>query len=146
MSLFHKSGENAGAVTFSDQEAAIALLFLIVTADGKIAPEEEQLVVTSSNRMKLLRKQSIDQFNEAVWKVRDAIEKSGRDAVFSAAVAGLPPELGKQSTRSGRDIIFADGTVVPEENDFLRRVQEALKVPDELATKVIEVMRVKNSG
>ena len=146
MSLFHKSHENAGPVAFTEEEAVVAILFLVVTADGNIAPEEEELVIAASNRMKLLRKQSIDDFNAAVYKVRTAIEESGRDEVFAAGVKGLPADLKETVYALAADVAFAEGAATPEENDFLRKVQEALGVPDDLATKVVEVMRLKNRG
>jgi tellurite resistance protein len=146
MSLFHKTQENAGPVTFTDKEAVVALLFLIVTADGAIAPEEEELVIAASNRMKLLRGQGIDQFNDAVQKIRDAIEAKGRDEVFAAGIAALPAELRETVYALAADVVFADGSIDAQENEFLRGMQEALQVPDDLATKVLEVMRIKNKG
>jgi uncharacterized tellurite resistance protein B-like protein len=146
MSLFHKSHESPGPVTFSNAEAVVAILFQVVTADGTIAPEEEELVIAASNRMKLLRSQSIDDFNNVVRKVRSAIDASGRDEVFAAAVKGLPPDLKETVYALAADIVFADGKAEPEEIEFLRKVQEALGVPDDLATKVVEVMRMKNRG
>jgi len=146
MSLFHKTHENAGPVTFSDKEAVVALLFLVVTADGTIAPEEEELVVAASNRMTLLRAQTIGQFNDTVQKVRDAIDATGREVVFQAGVKGLPLELRETVYALAADIVFADPAGSPEERVFLRKVQESLEVSDDLATKVVEVMRIKNRG
>ncbi len=82
----------------------------------------------------------------AVQRVRDAIDAKGRAEVFEAGVRALPPELKQTVYTLAGDIVFADGTASPEEMTFLREVQEALEVPDELATKVIEVMRIKNCG
>lgn len=146
MSLFHKSQENAGPVTFDDKELVIAILFLTVTADGSIAPEEEELVIAASNRMKLLRKQSIDGFNDTVQKVRDAIDQGGRDEVFAAGIKSLPAELRETVYALAADVVFADGSSSPRETECLRKVQEAFQLPDDLATKIVEVMRLKNRG
>jgi uncharacterized tellurite resistance protein B-like protein len=146
MSLFHKTDEASGPVTFTDKEAVLALLFLVVTADGIILPEEEDLVIAASNRMKLLRGQAIPEFNGMVQKVRDAIDAKGRAEVFAAGVKSLPGELKETVYALAGDIVFADGTAAPEETNFLRDVQEALNIPDDLATKVLEVMRIKNRG
>jgi len=146
MSLFHKTQENAGPVVFTDKEAVLALLFLVVTADGNIAPEEEELVIATSNRMKLLRDQGVHEFNNSVQKVRDAIDAKGRAEVFGAGVKGLPPELRETVYALAGDIVFAEGTALPEETSFLRELQEALQIQDDLATKVLEVMRIKNRG
>jgi uncharacterized tellurite resistance protein B-like protein len=146
MSFFNKSHENAGPLTFTGEESVVALLFLVVTADGSIAPEEEELVIATSNRMQLLRKLSIDDFNDVVQKVRDAIDGSGRDAVFGEAVKGMPGDLKETVFALAADVVFADAQCKTEEIEYLRKVQEALGVPDELATKVVEVMRLKNRG
>jgi hypothetical protein len=146
MSLFHKSEDNAGPVKLTDKESALALLFLAVTCDGSIAPEEEEIVIAASNRMKLLRDLAIPEFNAVVQKVRDAIDAKGREAVFEAGVKGLPVELAYTLYALAGDIVFAEGTAQPAELDFLRQTQEALGVPDDLATKVLEVMQIKNRG
>lgn len=130
----------------TDRESVIGLLFLVVTADGNIAPCEEELVIGASNRMKLLKDQPIPEFNAAVQKVRDAIDAKGRAEVFTAAVAGLPVELREPVYALAADIIHADGSCDPEELKFLREIQEHLTISDELATKVLEVMRIKNAG
>jgi tellurite resistance protein len=96
--------------------------------------------------MKLLRDQAIPEFNAIVLKVRDAIDAKGRAEVFAAGVKGTPPELWQTVYTLAADIIFADGTCSPEETACLRELQEALGVSDDLATKVVEVMRIKNCG
>jgi len=146
MSLFHSTTENAGPVTLTDKESVVALLFLVVTADGNIAPEEEELVIAASNRMKLLRVLAIPEFNAIVLKVRDGIDTKGRAEVFAAALKGLPADLGETVYALAGDIVSADGTVEAAEISFLREIQEALGISDELATKVLEVMRIKNRG
>lgn len=146
MSLFHKSHPAGGPVTFSSQESVIALLFLVVTADGDISKAEEELVIAASNRMKLLRGLSIEKFNDAVQKVRQAIEASGRDAVYEAAFQALPPMLHATVYALAADIASADGGVLREEADFLRKLQEAFGISDDFATRILEVMRIKNCG
>jgi uncharacterized tellurite resistance protein B-like protein len=146
MSLFHKTEESAGPVTFTEKEAVLALWYLVVTADGQIAPEEEALVIAASNRMKLLRKQSNDEFNDTIAAVREAIEKCGRDGVVAAGSKALPAELGEPVYALAADIMFADGTASPAEIECLRKIQEALEIPDDLATRIAEVMRLKNRG
>jgi len=146
MSLFHKTEDKADSLTFDPRESVVALLFLCVTADGNIAPEEEELVIAASNRMKLLRGQAIPEFNATVYKVRDAIDSKGRDEVFTAAVKGLPPDLRETVYALAGDIVFADGCAQPAEVACLRALQEALAISDDLATKVLEVMRIKNRG
>jgi tellurite resistance protein len=146
MSLFHSTTENAGPVTLNDKESVIALLFLVVTADGSIAPEEEELVVAASNRMKLLRGLAIPEFNAVVQNIRDAIDAKGRAEVFAAAVKGLPVDLSEPVYALAADIVCADGTVEPAEISFLREIQEAIGISDDLASKIMEVMRIKNRG
>lgn len=130
----------------TDKESVIGLLFLVVTADGSIAPCEEELVISASNRMKLLKDQTIADFNAAVQKVRDAIDAKGRAEVFAAAVTGLPADLRETVYALAADIVWADGSCAPEEVSFLREIQEHLGISDDLATKVLEVMRIKNRG
>jgi len=130
----------------TNKESVIGLLFLVVTADGNIDPAEEELVIGASNRMKLLRDLAIPEFNAVVQKIRDAIDDRGRAEVFSAAVAGHPADLRETVYALAADIVFADGTTDPQELSFLREIQEAFSIPDDLATKVLEVMRIKNRG
>ena len=78
--------------------------------------------------------------------IRDAIDAKSRPAVFSAAVKGLPSDLRDTVYALAADIVFADGRTEAEELTFLREIQTALEIPDDLATKVIEVVRIKNKG
>jgi tellurite resistance protein len=146
MSLFHSTTENAGPVTLNDKESVVALLFLVVTADGSIAPQEEELVIAASNRMKLLRDLAIPEFNAVVQKIRDAIDAKGRAEVFAAAIKGLPPDLSETVYALATDIVSVDGCVDPQEVACLRQLQEATAISDDLATKIMEVMRIKNRG
>jgi hypothetical protein len=148
MSLFHHTEEKAeaGVVSLNEKESVVGLLFLVVTADGSIAPEEEELVIAASNRMKLLRCLAIPEFNTVVQKVRDAIDAKGRAEVFAAAIKGLPVDLGETVYALAADIVSVDGVVEPAEITCLREMQEALGISDDLATKVLEVMRIKNRG
>jgi len=146
MSLFHKTPEAAGPLTFTDKESVVALLFLVVTSDGSIDPAEEELVIAASNRMQLLRHQAIPEFNAIVQKVRDAIDGKGRAEVFAAGVKGLPEDLRETVYALAGDIVFADGKAEKGELECLREMQEALQIPDELATRVLEVMQIKNRG
>jgi len=146
MSIFHKSHETAGPLAFNDKEAALAIWFLVVTADGVIAPQEEELVIAASNRMQLFRNLHNDDFNDMVAKIRNAIDQGGRDPVFATAVKALPTDLRQPIYALAADLVFADAAVRPDEVDCLRNFQEALEIPDALATQIIEVMRLKNSG
>jgi tellurite resistance protein len=146
MSLFHKSQTETTELAFTDKEAVIALLYLVSSADGTIDRAEEEMVIAASNRMKLLRKQSNDDFNDAIWKTRTAIDRHGRESVLAAGIKGLPAEFGETVYALAADVVFADGTGQPQEIEFLRKVQEELAIGDELATKVVEVMRLKNRG
>jgi len=78
--------------------------------------------------------------------VRDAIDSKGRAEVLDAGVKALPADLKETVYALAGDIVFADGTAQPEELVFLREVQERLGISDDLATKVLEVMRIKNRG
>jgi len=141
MSLFHESQDH-----FTPEEAVIALLFLAVTADGSIAPEEEELVIAASNRMELLKNHGIPEFNQAVDKVRAAIDAAGRELTFRNALSAVPTQIAGTIYALCADIVYANASATPEENAYLRQLQETLNISDDLATKVIEVMLLKNSG
>jgi tellurite resistance protein len=143
MSLFHKTQETPA---LSAGEAVIAILFLTVTADGNIAPAEEELVIAASNRMQLLRALTIADFNAAVQRIRDAIDASGREAVFAAAVKGAPVDLSATIYALAADIVYAAGGSDPAEVEFLAKIQSSLAIPAELTAKIIEVMQIKNCG
>ena len=103
-------------------------------------------MIAASNRMKLLRKLTVADFNAVVHRVRDRIDAQGRDEVFAAGAVKVPGDLKPTVYALAADIIFCDGSAEPSESEYLRKVQEAMSVTDELATRIIEVLRIKNCG
>jgi len=131
---------------FSPEEAVLAVLFLVVAADGEISEEEKDLFIATSNRMKLLQKQPPAEFNATIEKIRRSLDKHGFDSVLAKAATAVPVELRDTVFALSADLIFADGSVGEDETMFLEAVQSALQISDELAIKIVEVLQIKNKG
>lgn len=146
MALFDRILGEASASSFTVEEAVAAVLFLTVSADGNISDEEKELFVTTSNRMKLLKKQTVEEYNSMMDKIRAHFNKHGFDDTLSHAVQFIPAELRDTTFALSADIIFADGSVDENESLFIESVQKALQIPDNLALQIVEVMQIKNKG
>lgn len=148
MGLFDKilGGQSSENTTLNAQEAVAAILFLTVAADGNISEEERELFVAISNRMKLLRVQTADEFNAMIRKIRGLLDKHGFEPLFKKATQAVPAELRETTFALSADLVFADGSVEEAEMKFLEMAQGALGVSDALALKIVEVLQIKNRG
>lgn len=146
MGLFDTLIGSNDNISFTKEESVAAILFLTVIADGDVSAEEKEFFITTSNRMKLLRNQSGEEFNGMIDKIRTVFDKRGFDATLALAAQIVPQELKDTAFALAADLIFADGSVDNNETLLLEAIQHALGIADEMALKVVEVLQIKNKG
>lgn len=148
MGLFNKllSGQASSAQALSPQEAFAAVLLTAVAADGQISDEERDLFVSTSNRMKLLKDQTAAQFNSMMDKLFLILKREGSQALLEKAKSAVPSELRETAFALAADIVFADGSVEPEEMAIVEAIQQGMGIADEQALKIVEVLQIKNRG
>ncbi len=129
---------------FTKQQAITAILYLAVTADREVSPEEEEAFIAASNEMRLLRKQTPTEFNEMVGEIREGILSKGREVILEAAVAALPADLQETAFALAVDFSMLDDNLVFVEKKFIEELRRALGISEERATLIVEVLDIKN--
>ena len=74
------------------------------------------------------------------------LREKDREFVLKRAAAALSAELRQTAFVIAVDAAFADGRVEKEEAAALDEVRTTLEISDQFATKVVEVIRIKNRG
>lgn len=127
--------------------AAQAFLCIIVAAamcDGNISPEESEQILSTIHRSRLFKQASGDELRSINNVVADRLAKRGDRAVADACVS-LPPEFSQAAFAQALDVILADGSFVRAEADFLDRLMSQLSISEADASKIAEVISIKNA-
>lgn len=136
----------SGPLALTRREAVAAILFLAVAADGNINDAEEELVVAISNRMRLLRGQTPEEFNAMINDLRALLRTVSAQEVLEAAAKMIPAHLRDTMYSLAADLAFVDGRIADAERTTLSAMRHALDVPEALALKIEEVCLIKSRG
>ena len=145
MGLFSSilGGDNT-PVTFNKEEAFFGLITSVTAIDGNISDEEVDDLIKFRMRTKLLSGLSSNQFTAIVDKVFKVLKKDGVQKLIELSCVGLPSENYNSAFAVCTDLVYADGTVEKEEEQFLDMLQSKLNIDETLAVKIVEVISLKN--
>ncbi|MEC4985664.1 MAG: tellurite resistance TerB family protein [Oscillatoria sp. PMC 1068.18] len=144
---FRQSGKMAqNSVTLGPAEAFVAIVLIVVAADGYLANDEIILLNTVLRRMQMYRSYSVDVMQRMFDKLSGILRREGSEVLFNAAIANLPHDLYDTTFAIATDLVLADGNVSPEEEAILGSLSRALEIPEATVSKIIEVMLIKNKG
>ena len=132
--------------TLTSQEAIPAILIAISSADGDMADEEVSALVGVMQRMRMLETVSDEQRDAMFNKLFGLLKKQGAPALMAGGIQACPPNLRDTAFLLATDMVLADGVVEQKEREFLTQLKKALAISDELATKIIDVMKIKNKA
>jgi tellurite resistance protein len=148
MGLFDKffSGQATTSESLNAAEAFASIALAAVASDGYLSEEEAQSIPFILSRMKLYENYSDDMMRRLFDKLLGTLQRDGVGALFAAANETLPSELRETAFVVAADLVLADGVVTDEEQAFLDQLFKALKISEETAAKVVDVMIIKNRG
>jgi uncharacterized tellurite resistance protein B-like protein len=133
------------SVTLNPQQAFAAIVVGAFNADGHVAPEEAVRVNEIFNSTKLFRHPSAEPVQGVVNRVLEFYRVHGADELLTLAPSALPPELRAPAFPIAVDLVLADGQASSKERTFIDALQARLTIPDEAATRIVEVLIIKNS-
>lgn len=133
-------------VALGPAESFAAIAYLAIAADGYAADTEIQGLMTSLYRMQLYRSYPGDVMRKMFDRIQNILQRQGSEALLNAAVASLPDDLRETLFAVTTDLILADGEVTQEEENLLNSLCSALRIPEQTAVKIIDVMLIKNRG
>ena len=134
------------AIELTPAEAFAAIALTAVAADGVITDSESQIIKSTLARMDLFNDYSSETKTEMMQRLLEQIQSHGYDSLMQAAIAKLPENLKDTAFAVATDIILSDGDLADEEEELLNALYNALDLSEELATKIIDVMLIKNKG
>lgn len=148
MGMFDKilGGRSSENADFSKQEAFAAIMLATVAADGNISDEEVDGFNAVINRMKLFQAQTAAEHKAMIDRLLGALNRNGATSLLEKGAEFIPAELRETAFAVAGDFVFADGSVEAEEMAVLEKLQAALKVPEQQALKILEVLEIKNRG
>jgi hypothetical protein len=114
--------------------------------DGHISDDEAHGISIVLSRMKLYRSYPNDVMGRIFDKLLGILRHEGVLPLVNAAKSSLPHELQETAFAVAADLLLVDGYVTDEEQNFLNDLYQILEISDETATKIVEVMLIKNRG
>jgi tellurite resistance protein len=133
-------------IQLSPAEAFAAIALTAVAADGYITGSETQIINTTLSRMQLFSEYSEEEKRSMIDRLFCQIQEQGYDTLMVAAIAQLPGNLKETVFAIATDITLADGELSEEEENLLNALYSSLEIEEEMATKIIDVMLIKNRG
>ena len=126
--------------------AFAGVVFAAVASDERITDKELNYLRIILSRMRLFEGWSDSQYQSLFDKLNDILKKQGFDTLLEKSIGALAPKLYQTVFAISVDLVLADGIVTREEKDFLYDLQQKLGMETDLATRIIEVIIIKNRG
>jgi tellurite resistance protein len=148
MSLFDKvlGSQTQIKEALNPAEAFAAITLAATASDGYLSEDEARVIYSALSRMKLFRSYPYDVMNRMFDRLLTILRRQGLDTLFNTAKESLPHNLREAAFTVATDLVLADGIVTQEEKDFLNDLYQALDIPSELATQIVQVMLIKHRG
>jgi tellurite resistance protein len=144
MSASNQAPVQRRPLKLSRAEAVVTVLMGCAAVDGVVRAEEASRlneVLTSSRWI-------LEFGAEAAAGLRaramNLIIDHGLPAVLTACAEAIPADLRPTTFALAMDLTLADGRLGSRENTLIDELQRALRIDDDLARKIIDVLLIKN--
>ena len=131
-------------LSLSLEESFLAILALVIQADKIFSLAEKEVVKFTIQQLKIFQKFSQKELVQKIEQILEAIDALGEEVVLAEAAQSLPERLHNTVFTVAADLITVDCTITKTEQDILNKIQLALSIPQDVADKIIEVMKYKN--
>jgi tellurite resistance protein len=138
--------DHVGVTEMPPAAAFAAVIVAAIAADGYLAPEEADALLSSLSRMHLFSEYSEEALHHLLESLCQQLQHDGVDALFAIAKHAIPTTLHATAFAVATDLVLADGLVSGEEQDFLKDLCQVLAIDQATATKIVDVMIIKNRG
>jgi tellurite resistance protein len=115
-----------------------------VAVDGDVSTDEIRRVAINLGTMPLFRKYDLNDLASTLNKVAGHIKRRGTGPVLDAVKGALAQEQLETAFFLAADLTLADGVIESEERKFLEELQKTLQVSEDTATKIVDVVVIKN--
>ena len=146
MGFFSSSKPPSSSDTFSKQEAFLAIALATSAADGSIDESEAKGMLAYLLQMRMFDGYSQKQLSDLFKKLVTVLQNEGVGGLVAIAKSSLPDELRETAFACAVDIALADGVIEESEKALLEELQQVLEVSEEVGSKILEVIMIKNRG
>ena len=141
MGLFNLGGS---AEISNEKEAFFAIIFACMAADGEISPEEEMNLINLLSSRPTFRRFDL---RDAMKKIQRILkETKSLQGLLDKATEKIPTEMRPTVYANAVDFVLADGTVEKEEEAVIKILKDKMQISDELSSKIIDVIVLKNKA
>ncbi len=146
MSIFDKaiSQSDASNPISSEYEGFLALLYAGITSDGKTSSSEINLALDIMIHKKMFAGADTHEWLQRMKSLFEAV--GSEEKIINFAADRISTSLRSMVFANIVDMILSDGEVTQSEKRTLELMQRSLKISDDLALKIIEVIVIKNKG
>lgn len=137
-----RNHQRSGSLTLD--EALIALFIGAMNANGHVAPDEAARahhLIWSTRRF---RRKSGDTVGKLIENMRALLDESGAPAVITRATKAIPARVRPSAFAVVADLLLADGKLEGAERRFLRELGSELKIDQDTAREIVDVVVLKN--
>jgi len=128
----------------SEPEALVAVAYCAAYADGAMGAEEDARLDEHLSECRALQRCDPATLDAARRKVARLASEEGDAALLSAAAQALPQPMRETAFCLAADITLADGDIAEEERAFIGRLRKELQVEESLASRIVEVVLIRN--
>ncbi len=131
-------------LSFSRPEGVVAVLVGCMAVDGVLRAAEARRLIEVLKSTRLALGSDPEGPGSVARRALDAIGAHGLPAVLAEAARAIPPELHATTFALAIDLMLADGRLGSRENAMIDRLERTLRIDEDLAGKIIEVLLIKN--
>lgn len=145
MGLLGKFLGSAPAKAPADDVLLLHSIFCMAAADGSIDDSEDELIRAYANTLPEFREMDGAQFNLVMDASVKIAHRYDRDMKASLAVLNeiKSDAVRKKAFVLAVDVAMSSGDIDEAEEEMLEAMQSILRIDDELATKILEVISLK---
>jgi hypothetical protein len=123
-----------------------SLLVAAVAVDGMVSVEEAARIGGILGTSKILRQAGNGSTQALASRAIALLTEYGLPAILTGCAKVIPSDLRPTAFALATDLALADGRIGDREKAFIDELQVVLNIDDDTASKIVEVLLIKNRG
>lgn len=124
--------------TLTPEQAVGAIVFVAMFAGSGVDEEEIDYLHDMLSSLEIFDSYTAEEMHGMLDKFTDIYDEEGIGALFNVAVASISEELVETAFEAAVEAVLEDDNLSEEEEVFLKSLQGALGLPDDLAQEIID--------
>lgn len=145
MSLFESLGEkDSFSREFNRHESVCGVLLSIIARNGTMAKVELSAFNTVISTHEIFAGRSKQAYQRMVEEILSIHKQHGWEVLAEEAARHVPEDIRSTVFALAVDLVFADRKVDMQEEFIIERIQRILKITDDDAKNIVNVLAIKN--